>query len=422
MPSFKYTAKNMDGTTVKGTLDAASESDVVSELRKKNLIIMGIANNTAKKSGGGGGGGGGGGFGGFSLKAGSKPGPPRKDDIVIFTRQLSTMISAGITLLDALEILVAQVENPGFKKTLSCVAEDIRTGNDLSKAMSKYPKAFSDIYVNMVRAGEVSGQLDEILVRLAEYLEDAAKLKREIKSAMTYPVVSLFLILGITMFLMVGVVPTFEPVFQSLDIELPAVTQWVLNASKLMKNQFLAMMGGVVGLVIAFIIFKKTSKGKRIMDWLFLKMPIFGPLFRKVALSRFSRTFSTLIKSGVPILGSLEIVSATAGNSIISDAVLAAKESVKNGNTLAEPLSQSWVFPPMVTRMINIGEKSGALEGLLEKISEFYDDQVSAQVKSLTSMIEPIMIGVMGFLVGGIVLAVFLPIFKIQEKLAGGGG
>ncbi|MFH1998950.1 MAG: type II secretion system F family protein, partial [Planctomycetota bacterium] len=295
MPSYKYTAKNLDGTTVKGTLDAASESDVVADLRKKNLIIMGISQNTSKKGNGGSGGGGG----GLSLKAGAKPGKPRKDDIVIFTRQLSTMISAGITLLDALEILVAQIENPGFKKTLSCVAEDIRTGNDLSKAMGKYPKCFSEIYVNMVRAGEVSGQLDEILVRLAEYLEDAAKLKREIKSAMTYPVVSLFLILGITLFLMVGVVPTFEPVFESLDIELPAVTQWVLSTSKVMKDDFLTMMGAIVGLVIAFTVFKKTARGKRVMDWVFLKLPIFGPLFRKVALSRFSRTFSTLIKSGV---------------------------------------------------------------------------------------------------------------------------
>lgn len=415
MTSYRYTAKNMEGTTVKGTIDAQNENDVVGELRKKNLIIMGISEETSRKKGGG----------GFSLKSKAKPGKHKKDELVVFTRQLATMISAGITLLDALEILVDQMENPGFKKTLSDVAEDIRTGNDLSKALSKFPKCFSNIYVNMIKAGEVSGQLDEILVRLAEYLEDATKLKREIKSAMTYPVVSLVLILGITMFLMVGVVPSFKPVFESLEIELPGVTKGVLQASELIKGHFLETMACMVALVIAFMIFKKTRRGGRVIDWFFLKMPIFGPLFRKVALSRFSRTFSTLIRSGVPILGSLEIVAATSGNVIISDAVLEAKESVKNGNTLADPLSKSWVFPPMVTRMINIGEKSGALEGLLEKISTFYDDQVSAQVKSLTSLIEPLMIGVMGFLVGGIVLAVFLPIFKIQEKLSqasGGGG
>lgn len=413
MPSFKYTAKNAQGGTVKGVMEAQKEFEVVGELRKKSLIPLEISEISGKSSGGGG-------F-SLSLKAGQKPGKPRKDDLVVFTRQLATMISAGITLLDALEILSIQIENPGFKKVVSNVAEDIRTGNDLSKALSKYPKCFSDIYVNMVKAGEVSGQIDEILVRLAEYLEDAAKLKREIKSAMTYPVVSLVLILGITMFLMIGVVPSFKPVFESLDIELPGITQAVLDASDIIKDNWLATLGVLVAIVIGLVVFKRTRQGARIIDWLKLKAPVFGPLFRKVALSRFSRTFSTLVKSGVPILGALEIVAATSGNSIINDAVLDAKESVKNGNTLAEPLSKSWVFPPMVTRMISIGEKSGALEGLLEKISTFYDEQVSAQVKSLTSLIEPLMIGVMGFLVGGIVLAVFLPIFKIQEKLSGGG-
>ncbi|MHC4941696.1 MAG: type II secretion system F family protein [Planctomycetota bacterium] len=412
MTSYKYTAKNMEGVTIKGSIDAANENEVVGELRKKNLIIMGISEDGAKKKKGGG---------GIGLKSTAKPGRPRKDEIVIFTRQLATMISAGITLLDALEILVAQSEKPGFKKTLSNVAEDIRTGNDLSKALGKYPKCFSDIYVNMIRAGEVSGQLDEILVRLAEYLEDAAKLKREIKSAMTYPVVSLVLILGITMFLMVGVVPSFRPVFDSLELELPAITKGVLATSEAITANFLVSIGVIVALVIAFIAFKRSRKGSRLMDWFVLKLPVFGPLFRKVALSRFSRTFSTLIKSGVPILGSLEIVAATSGNSIISDAVLEAKESVKNGNTLSDPLARSWVFPPMVTRMISIGEKSGALEGLLEKISTFYDEQVSAQVKSLTSLIEPLMIAVMGVLVGGIVLAVFLPIFEIQKKLTAAG-
>jgi len=409
MANFKYTAKNSQGNTVKGVMEAYKETDVVGELRKKNLIPMNISATSGKKDGG------------FSakLKGGSKkPGKPRKDDLILFTRQLATMISAGITLLDALEILVIQVETPGFKNVLINVSEDIRTGSDLSKALEKYPKCFSNIYVNMIKAGEVSGQLDEILVRLAEYLEDAAKLKREIKSAMTYPVVSLVLILGITFFLMVGVVPSFKPVFASLDIELPGMTKGVLMASDIVKGHWLETIGVIVGFFVGLSIFKRTKKGSRVTDWLLLKSPVFGSLFRKVSLSRFSRTFSTLIKSGVPILGSLEIVSATAGNSIISDAVQNAKESVKNGQTLADPLSKSWVFPPMVTRMIDIGEKSGALEGLLEKISTFYDDQVSAQVKSLTSLIEPLMIGTMGFLVGGIVLAVFLPIFKIQEKLS----
>ncbi len=410
MASYKYIAKNPEGNTVKGVIDATGESDVIGELRKKNLMAMNISKASTK-----------GGQLGSKRRTSKKPGKPRKDELVVFTRQLSTMITAGITLMDALDILVGQTENPRFSNVLERVAEDIRTGSDLSKALSNFPNCFSNIYVNMVRAGEVSGQLDEILVRLAEYLEAAARLKREIKSAMTYPVVSLVLILGITMFLMIGVVPSFKPVFENLDIELPGITQGVLNVSETLKDNWYIYCGGALAVFFVLGAFKRTKRGSRMLDWLFLKSPVFGPLFRKVALSRFSRTFSTLIKSGVPILGSLDIVAATSGNSIIFDAVSEAKESVRNGNTLSDPLSKSWVFPPMVTRMISIGEKSGSLEELLEKISCFYDEQVSAQVKSLTSLIEPLMIGVMGFIVGGIVLAVFLPIFKLQETLSKGG-
>ena len=274
----------------------------------------------------------------------------------------------------------------------------------------------------MVRAGEVSGQLDEILVRLAEYMEASEKLKRDIRAAMTYPVISLVLVLGITMFLMIGIVPKFQEIFQTLEIELPAITSTVLNASNGLKNNVGLVLAAFAGIVALFILWKRSKFGSRQWDWLVLHLPVFGPLFQKVALSRFSRTFATLIKSGVPILGALEIVSDTAGNSVISEVVDNAKENVRQGQTLAEPLMESKVFPPMVTRMVQIGEKSGSLEQLLEKISDFYDDQVSAAVKTLTSMIEPIMIGIMGFLVGGIVLAVFLPIFELQKQLGKGSG
>jgi type IV pilus assembly protein PilC len=269
----------------------------------------------------------------------------------------------------------------------------------------------------MVRAGEVSGQLDDILVRLAEYLEASAKLKRDIRAAMTYPVISLVLVVGIAMFLMIGIVPKFKEIFDTLEIELPGLTLGVLAVSYALQHHILAVMAGLAGLICLFVIWKRTEWGERQWDWISLHVPVFGPLFRKVALSRFARTFATLIKSGVPILGALEIVSDTAGNRIISDTVDGAKENVRQGHTLAEPLMESKVFPPMVTRMVQIGEKSGSLEQLLEKISDFYDDQVSAAVKTLTSMIEPIMIGIMGFMVGGIVLAVFLPIFELQKQL-----
>jgi type IV pilus assembly protein PilC len=273
----------------------------------------------------------------------------------------------------------------------------------------------------MVKAGETAGQLDVILTRLADYQEATIKLIREIKAAMTYPIISLALIFGITGFLLVGIIPKFAEIFESLGVELPMITLVLLALSAFLVQYFWYI---TVGLVLSFVLIRSytryTAMGRWQMDFLKLKMPIFGSLFQKVALSRFSRTFSTLIRSGVPILGALEIVAATSGNLIVEEAIEASMSSVKQGEPLAEPLAQYWVFPPMVTRMIAIGERSGALESLLEKISEFYDQQVSATVESLTSLIEPIMIGIMGFVVGSIVLAVFLPIFKLQSKLAGG--
>lgn len=416
MPTFKYSAKSAEGKTISGTLSAGSAAEAVGELRRRNLVVFDL-----KASGKGGGGGAAalsGMLGNDPEKA--KPGKAKSDELVVFTRQLSTMICAGITLLDALEILSEQILNPGFKKTVKVIAADVRGGSDFSQALGQHHKTFKPIYVSMVKAGEISGQLDEILIRLAEYLESSERLKQEIKSAMTYPVVSLVMVLGITMFLMIGIVPQFKPIFEQLDIELPGMTQGVMSASDWLVANWLIAGGIGVGLFFALMAFKRSPTGGLVVDWCMLKMPIFGALFQKVALSRFARTFSTLLKSGVPILGSLDIVAATSGNRVIEDAILRARDSVRNGNSLSEPLADSPVFPPMVTRMIAIGERSGSLEQLLEKIGSFYDEQVSATVKGLTSMIEPLLIGVMGFLVGGIVLAVFLPIFKIQEKLSGG--
>ncbi|KPJ56163.1 MAG: hypothetical protein AMS16_02895, partial [Planctomycetes bacterium DG_58] len=325
-----------------------------------------------------------------------------------------------IPLLEGLEVQSEQVSDKGFRVAIRRIAEMVRTGSDLSAALGEYPKIFKPIFVNMIRAGEASGQLDEILVRLAEYQEATVALRREIKSAMTYPVISLALITGITLFLMVGILPKFKMIFDNLmasnpKASLPTVTKFMLNLSILMRDNFLVGLLGLAGLIIALVLYVRTRMGEYQWHWLKLKLPVFGPLFRKVAMSRFSRTFATLIRSGVPILGALDIVAGTAGNRIVADAVIQAKESVRQGNTLADPLAQSGIFPPMVTRMISIGEKSGAMESLLVKISEYYDQQVSATVESLTSLIEPMMIGVMGVMVGSIVLSVFLPILKIQQ-------
>lgn len=418
MATYKYLAKNNTGQTIQGTVSAKDQAEALSELRRKNLVVLQVQQSVhsgvpGRKATSGL-------FMGISLtKAGAKAGTGvKRDELVIFSRQLSTMISAGIPLLESLEILSEQADSIGFKKCLEDIVQEIRGGKDLSQCLEKYPRVFSDIFVSMVRAGEASGQLDEILTRLADYLEATQKLKRDIRSAMTYPVISLVLVVGITAFLMIGIVPKFQEVFTSLEVDMPKLTLYVLNVSLWSKDHWYLMAGGGVGLFMAFGAYRKTPIGKLHLDWVQLHVPVFGPLFRKVALSRFARTFATLIKSGVPILGSLEIVSQTAGNRVISDVVDSARENVRQGDALSEPLAQSKVFPPMVTRMIGIGEKSGSLETLLEKIAQFYDEQVSAEVKSLTSMIEPLLIGVMGFLVGGIVLAVFLPIFELQKKLS----
>jgi type IV pilus assembly protein PilC len=408
MANFKYEAKNFGGQKVSGTITGTDQEAVLGELRKRNLIVLSV-----KATGSGGGG-------AKATLTGANPNrySPKGDELVEFTRQLSTMVGAGIPLLEALEILAEQAERPGFAAVLDGVVESIRGGADLSASLGLYPRSFSNIYCSMVRAGEASGQLDDILVRLAEYMEASLKLKRDIKAAMTYPVVSLFLVVGITMFLMLGIVPKFRDVFDSMEIDLPGLTAGVLATAEWMSANVALMAIAAVGAVIGLKLYIKTKSGAYQFDYFVLAVPVFGPLFRKVALSRFAKTFSTLVKSGVPILAALEIVSATSGNQVISQVVDQARDSVRQGDTLAEPLSKSKHFPPMVSKMIGIGEKSGALETLLGKISEFYDDQVAAAVKSLTSLIEPVMIGIMGFLVGTIVLAVFLPIFELQKKLA----
>ncbi len=405
--TFKYQAKDASGKTVKGTMQAASQSDVVADLRRRRLTPLNITKTGGLLGGGGG------------KRTGAKSSSAKRGELELFTRQLSTMLSSGIPMLEALSILAEQAESPGFTFCLERIVTDIRNGADLSMAMSAHKKVFSDIYVSMIKAGEVSGQIDIILTRLAEYLEAAAHLRSEIKSAMTYPTVSLILVLGIACFLMMGIVPSFKPVFESLEVELPGLTVWIMDLAFFMRDNWYLIFGVIVAGFAAFRAWVQTDGGQYTWHMALLRMPVFGPLFKKVALSRFSRTFSTLVKSGVPILGAMEIVSETSGNRVISEVVNEARDSVRQGDSLAEPFSKSKIFPPMVTKMIAIGERSGSLDSLLEKIAEFYDQQVSAEVKGLTSLIEPIMIAVMGFIVGGIVLAVFLPIFKLQEKLAG---
>ena len=419
MPKFKYVARDAAGKRVTQTVEGASKDEVLNNLRKENLQVLSVSED----SGGGP---------ATAPKPGGKQEPAKSiwnisiggnapkvtgEMLVIFTRQFATMIGAGIPVLECLSILQEQAEDPGDNKALGQIVDDVRGGSDLSQALGKHPKVFERIYVNMIKAGEASGQLDTILQRLAEYLESSEKLKREIKGAMTYPVISLVMISGITTFLLVFIIPKFSDIFKSLKVELPLPTKIVLAISKIMTSYALQAAIIMVGIFLIVQWWRSTDSGGYTWDKLMLKLPVFGDLLQKVAISRFSKTFATLLRSGVPILGALEIVASTAGNRVVEEAVNNARESIRQGENLAKPLGESIVFPPMVVRMIAIGEKSGALEQLLEKISEFYDQQVEATVESLTALIEPIMIGVMGVIVGGIVLSVFLPIFKIQDQL-----
>lgn len=413
MAMFQYAAKDSSGRTVQGTIQANDKSEAVAHLRGKSLIVLSVEPGSKKNKKG---------------RSGSKRakvggglfGPKavcRKAELVIFTRQLSTMISAGISLLESIEVLAEQAETPGLKFTCQRVASELRAGSDFSNSLATCPKVFNHLYISMVKAGEASGQMDVILSRLADYVESTEELKREIKSAMTYPVISLILVLSITAFLMIGVVPTFKDMFAGLSMELPALTVNVLALSDWLQVKWGLLLIGGFGAALAFSIFKKTGQGRLLVDHALLKVPIFGPLVRKLCLARFSRTFATLVRSGVPIMGTLDIVAETAGNQVIANTVRNSRESVRNGNMLSEPLSRSKVFPPMVTRMIAIGERSGALETLLEKIAEFYDSQVKAMIKALTSLIEPMLICFMGGIVGLVILSVFLPMMELIGKM-----
>lgn len=405
MGVYVYEARTTEGKRIKGTVRAPDRGQATQELKRKNLNVVTIQEQKAKKD-----------LFGKPMKAKAKT-----KDVSVLTRQLSTMIGAGLTLLESLETLYEQARDPGLRFALDDIIERVRAGSDLSSALANHPKVFSRIYVNMVKAAEASGQLDVVLSRLAEYLESVEELKREIRGAVIYPVFSLTLILAITAFLIVFIIPKFEDMFKQMGMErLPLLTEVLLSIGKFSQANILYILGAMIVAAVAVKMYLGTKQGSRQWDWLLFNMPVFGELFRKVALSRFTKTLATLLESGVNMLGSLEIVAGVAGNVLVEDAVLYARDQVSRGKQLSEPLSESKIFPPLICRMVAVGEKTGQLEALLKKISEFYDHEVRATVKALTSILEPILIAVMGLVVGTIVLAIFLPIIELQKKLGGG--
>ena len=337
------------------------------------------------------------------------------DDLSIFSRQLATMVESGIPVVAALDALYQQTEHKTLKEAIGKVRDDVETGSGFSQALARHPRVFNHLYVNMVKAGESSGLLDEILARLATYLEKLNSLQRKVKSSMVYPAVVVFIAISITAFLLIKVVPTFKGIFDLLGGALPLPTLILLAVSDFARQYFLLGVGALVLFIIILLRYIKTDRGRYILDSTVLKLPIFGELFRKFSISKFSRTLSTLVRSGVPILVSMDIVGKTCGNKVLEKAMVESAKAIRDGKSIAEPLGKSKVLPPMAVKMISIGEQTGQLEKMLSKIADFYDEQVDAAVSSLISIIEPVIILFLGVVVGGIVLAIFMPIFKITE-------
>ncbi len=335
-------------------------------------------------------------------------------DITIFSRQFATMINAGLSLTKCLSILGQQTENPALRGVIAQIGKDVEAGQSLSESASRHPSIFPPIFVNMVRAGEAGGVLDEVLLRLADHFEREAAIKARIKSAMTYPIAIGVLVVIIMIAMMVFVVPTFEKMFSDMGGELPALTQGLVAVSNIIASAWgIVIAVAIFGLIMAFRYWKKTRSGKMIWDSTTLRMPVFGQLVRKLALARFSRTFSTLVTAGVPILSALDIVADTAGNEVVAEAVKKSRSAIKEGESIAKPLSESPVFPAMLVQMIAVGEETGALDAMLSKIADFYDEEVAVAVEGLTSLIEPLMMVVLGGIVGVMVIALYLPMFNV---------
>ncbi len=398
MPTFTYVVKDKTGRTRSGTMETKSRSALIEQLWKQDFVVLSIDERQQGTS--------------FLLRAGQ----PRVkgEHLVVFSRQLATMVDSGIPISQSLDVLAEQIEDKHFGRTIKKIRDDIEAGGNLSEAVAKHPRIFSDFFINMIRAGESSGRLDEILERVASHLEKINTLQGKVRASLFYPAFVSVMAFAITTFLLVVIVPKFKDIFTSLGGQLPLPTRILLGVSEFMGKYLAAEVIVCVILAILFRWYISTPEGRRWLDRTILGFPVIGKLMRKVVIARFARTLATLVKSGVPILGSLEIVAKTSGNKIVEQAVLAARSSIKEGENIADPLTHSKVFPAMVTRMISVGEKTGELEKMLMKIGDFYESEVDASITALTSLIEPLVIAFLGVIIGGIVIALFLPIFKLS--------
>lgn len=401
MPVFEYTARNAStGQIMKGQLDVPSRDEVLKHIKQQKMIVVNVREQPKAIS-----------FAGLKRKG------IKTRDIVIFTRQFATMINSGLPLVQSLDILAKQTENPSLADVTKAVVFDVESGHTLADAFSKHPKAFTELYVNMVAAGEAGGILDTILLRLATFLEKSDALMRKVKGAMVYPGVIMSVAFIAIAVLLIFVIPTFQKMFASVGMELPLPTRIVIAMSDFLLNYWWMLIIIIVGIVVGIRRYYATADGHLRIDQMLLNAPVLGDLLRKSAVSRFTRTLGTLISSGVSILDGLEITAKTAGNRVIHDAVMASRNSIAGGETIAAPLEKSKVFPPMVISMIAVGEQTGGLDEMLSKIADFYDEEVDVAVGALLSLMEPIMIVVLGVIVGGMVIAMYLPIFDMMNAV-----
>ena len=401
MPIYTWVAKTKKGRIIKGELDAADDKMARFQLKRRNLTIKKLKPKPKDI---------------FANVSFMQPKISSKD-IVIFTRQFSTMIDAGLPIVQGLTILAEQSENKTFKTVLKEIVSDVEGGLSLAEAMEKHPKVFDKLFVHLIAAGEVGGILDVILQRLAAYIEKTQKLKSQIKGAMTYPAVVVAVAIIVISIILIFVIPVFEEMFADFGSALPLPTQIVVNMSRFIKGNILYIVAAFVALGFLFKAYRKSRTGRKTTDALALKLPVFGILLKKVAVARFTRTLGTMISSGVPIISAMEIVAKTSGNVVLEEIILEVRSSIAEGQTIAEPLSENDIFPRMVIQMISVGEATGALDTMLAKIADFYEDEVDAAVDALTSMLEPLLMVFLGGAIGGLVIAMYLPIFKMAAAL-----
>lgn len=407
MATFSYTVRDASGQTRSGTSDAESAEILRRRLQEQGFTVADIQQTAAGKK----------------KASGAGWGRVKLADLSIFCRQFSTMIDAGVSLVRALDVLGEQTQNPKLKRMIIDIQQEVESGQTLSKAMSKYPRTFTSLFIGLVKAGEVGGVLEEALQRLSGFLEKDMELRRKVKAALTYPAIVVVVAVGIVVGLCTFIVPKFVELFRDLGVkELPAMTQILVDFSDFLKQRWWLGIIILLALYVATKYFGTTRIGRRVIDRIKLKVPVFGKLHHKIALARFSRTLGTLLVSGVPILQALETVAGTVGNGIIAEAVMQARARIREGDRINDPLETSKMFPPMVVHMISIGEESGALDAMLTKIAEFYEQEVDATLQSLTAAIEPVLIVFLGFCVGFIVIAMFMPLISVIQNLTSGSG